>query len=93
MTTDVLQTTVDLSERQDRLTCERMCGRPAIYITKGCMDKQPVLLCDECYTRGVQVIIMYLRMYQRTNKRVLICGDCHRPVLTLDTHLEVKYLP
>lgn len=93
MATDVLQTPVDLSERHDHPICEQGCGRRAVHIAKGCMDKHPVLLCEEHYRRGVQVIIMYLKMYQRLNKRVLICGDCNRPILTLETHLEVRPIP
>jgi hypothetical protein len=51
-----------------------------------------VLLCDKCLERGVEVIRLYVRTWQRGNKQVMLCGGCYRPVLTLDTHLEVKRL-
>jgi hypothetical protein len=72
--------------------CERECGRKATVIAQGCMDKQPALLCDECFKRGIEVIETYIKMHMRLNKRVIICGDCHRPLLSLDTHLNVKRL-
>lgn len=56
------------------------------------MDTHPVCMCDEHLERGLEVVANYVRMYQKVNKRILICGDCHRPVLALDTHLEVKRL-
>lgn len=72
--------------------CERDCGRPATVVAKGCMDKNPTAMCNECLDRGLEVISNMVKMYQKHNRRVLICGDCHRPVLTLDTHLEIKPL-
>lgn len=68
------------------------CGESATVIGKGCADKEPVLLCDRCLDRGLEVVRNYIRMYQRFNKRICICGDCYRPILTLDTHLEVRRL-
>jgi ribosomal protein L37AE/L43A len=51
-----------------------------------------VLLCDKCLERGLEVIRLHVRTWQRDNNRVMICGGCYRPILTLDTHLEVKRL-
>jgi hypothetical protein len=89
--TDAVLADVDLTKSQFTPSCDR-CDKPAKYIAKGCADPHPVLLCDEHYHRGVQVIVTYLRIWQRANKKVMICGDCYRPILSLDTHLEAKYL-
>lgn len=84
---------VDLTEYAlPQQTCDRGCGRPAEYVAKGCMDKEPVLMCKTCLTRGLEVIRNTVRMYQKLNHRVLICGDCHRPILHLETHLEIRNL-
>lgn len=82
---------VDLSKYTFAPGCER-CSEPAAIIAQGCADKQPVLMCETCLERGLEVISTFIRMWQRTNKRVFICGDCYRPVLNLDTHLEVRRL-
>lgn len=82
---------VDLSEYTFAPECD-LCDNPATVIAQGCADKHPVLMCDKCLDRGLEVISMYIRMWQRCNKRVFICGDCYRPVLNLDTHLEVRRL-
>lgn len=70
-----------------------MCEESATFIAKGCMDKTPVVLCEEHLQRGLKNLNTYLKMWRNLNKRVMICGDCHRPILTLDTHLEIKKLP
>lgn len=49
-------------------------------------------MCETCLDRGLEVISMFVHMWMRANKRVFICGDCYRPVLNLDTHLEVRRL-
>lgn len=82
---------VDLSEHQFAPVCET-CDDPAVYICKGCMDKAPVLLCEMCFDRGIDVIRKYVHLWQRLNKRVMICADCSRPVLDLGTHLDVRRL-
>lgn len=82
---------VDISAHQFQPSCE-LCPRPATVIAQGCMDKHPVLMCDECLDRGIELIKEVVHYYQRFNKRVMICGDCQRPILRLDTHLEVKRL-
>jgi hypothetical protein len=85
---------VDLSEHQFRPICEMVdCDHPATVIAKGCMDKAPVVMCDQCFDRGIELVKSTIRMYQRSNKRVLVCGDCHRPILRLDTHIDVSRLP
>lgn len=86
--TSVLADTPDLSE-QFAKPCEMGCGREATHIAKGCMDKDPVHMCLPCLERGIEVVRMAVRMYQRLNKRVMVCADCYRPVLTLATHLEI----
>ena len=83
---------VDISSYTFTVPCEMGCESPAAYVVKGCMDKAPVTLCEEHYQRGLHAIIAYVHMYQRVNKRVLICSDCYRPVLSLETHMEVKPL-
>lgn len=83
---------VDLSEHTFTPECELGCGRKATVIAQGCMDKQPVVMCDECLDRGIEIITNYVHLYQRFNKKVMICGDCHRPLLRIDTHLDVRRL-
>ena len=85
-------TPVDLDDAFAPTCAMEECGKPASYLVQGCCDKAPALLCDDCYTTALTRLVTYLRLYQRVNKRVMICGDCHRPVLTLSTHLEVSYL-
>ena len=89
---------VDLSEHVlPEPQCEstwhqQRCDNPATIIAQGCMDKHPVLMCESCFNRGVDLIKTVIKYWQRLNKRVMICGDCHRPILCLDTHLTVKRL-
>lgn len=84
---------VDLSEHTFRPPCEGAnCDKPAAVIAQGCMDKHPVVMCEDCFNRGIEVIKNFVRMYQKLNKKVMVCGDCYRPILRLDTHLEVKRL-
>lgn len=83
---------VDISAYRFTPDCERDCGRPARVIAQGCCDKQPVMLCDECLHRGLEVLANFIKMWQRLNKRVFICGDCYRPVLHLENHLDVRLL-
>ncbi|AHY84141.1 hydrolase [Mycobacterium phage MosMoris] len=82
---------VDLSNYSFAPSCDR-CPKPAAVVAQGCADKHPVLMCDDCLSRGLEVIAMFVRMWQKVNKRVCVCGDCYRPILTLDTHLEVRRL-
>ena len=83
---------VDLKKYAVAPECD-VCGQTeATVIAKGCADPHPVLMCDSCLNRGLEVISTYVRMWQRFNKRVFICGDCYRPVLNLDTHLDVRRL-
>lgn len=56
------------------------------------MDKQPTVMCQDHFDRGLEVISSYLKLWRTLNKRVPICGDCHRPILSLDTHLEARRL-
>lgn len=86
---------VDLSQPQYSPTCAYIdhgepCGKPAEVMAKGCMDKEPALLCAEHLKLSVKRVEMTIRAYQQLNKRVLICGDCYRPILTLDTHIDIK---
>lgn len=82
---------VDLSAHQFAPQCD-LCDRPAVVIAKGCMDKQPTVLCQEHFDRGLEVISSYLKLWRTLNKRVPICGDCNRPIISLDTHLEARRL-
>lgn len=82
---------VDLSAHTFAPACD-LCPNSATVIAQGCADKQPVLMCETCLDRGLEVISMFVHMWMRANKRVFICGDCYRPVLNLDTHLEVRRL-
>jgi hypothetical protein len=79
----------DLSEYTFPPKCGS-CGRAPTVFAKGCMDREPVLMCDDCLKRGLDLVTKLVRMYQRYNKKVMICGDCYRPILTLETHLEIK---
>ena len=84
---------VDLSKHVFAPACD-VCGtNKATHVAQGCADAHPVLMCDGCLDRGLEVIALYIRMWQKLNKRVFVCGDCYRPVLTLDTHLDVRRLP
>ena len=83
---------VDLKKYTFAPGCDVCDERTATIIAQGCADSQPVLMCDECLERGLEVISLYIRMWQRLNKRVFVCGDCYRPVLNLDTHLDVRRL-
>ena len=81
---------VDLSEHLFAPACDmKGCENTAVYIAKGCRDKVPVMMCGPCFDRGIDLITKVVHLYQRVNKRVMICGDCHRPVLRIDTHLDV----
>lgn len=84
-------TKVDLSEYWYAPQCD-MCSTAAVIIAKGCMDKQPVVLCQEHFDHGVKAIGNLLKLWRKINKRVMICGDCNRPILTLETHLDVRQL-
>lgn len=68
--------------------CEQ-CGGDADYLAKGCMDKEAVYMCAACLQRGVARIRAFIKMYQHFNKKICICGDCYRPILTLETHIEL----
>lgn len=72
-------------------TCE-LCEKPADVLAQGCMDRIPVAMCNHCLERGLNLVSKVVHLYQKHNRRVMICGDCHRPILTLDTHLEVTQL-
>jgi superfamily II helicase len=82
----------DLTEDISQQECDLGCGRNAVFLAKGCMDKEAVQLCQQCLTRGLEVVRNFVRMHQRTHHRIIICGDCYRPILQLDTHLEIKPL-
>lgn len=82
---------VDLSEYWYAPQCD-MCDQAAVVIAKGCMDKEPVVLCREHFDKGMNTLTSFLRLWRKVNKRVMICGDCNRPILTLDTHLDVREL-
>jgi hypothetical protein len=83
---------VDLSEHNYAPDCDMGCGRKAVVIAQGCRDKEPVVLCQDCLDVGIHRIEMAIKMFMRFNKRVMICGDCHRPIINLDTHLDVRKL-
>lgn len=85
---------VDLKKYTFSPECDVCEGEPnsAVVIAQGCGDAHPVLMCQGCLDRGLEVVALYVRMYQRFNKRVFVCGDCYRPVLNLDTHLDVRKL-
>jgi hypothetical protein len=82
------------------LTCANTSLRPGVTaaapkppsLARAAATPPPVLLCDKCLERGLEVILLSVRTWQRDNNRVMICGGCYRPILTLDTHLEVKRL-
>lgn len=82
---------VDLTEKFDQ-PCDLGCGRAATHIAKGCADKHAVHMCTPCLQRGLDVIRKLVRMHQKHAKRVCICADCYRPLLTLETHLEIREL-
>jgi hypothetical protein len=85
---------MDLSGHTFSPMCEmRECTSVATVIAQGCGDKTPVIMCENCLNEGIELIKEFVRLYQRTERRVAICGDCNRPILSLDTHLEVKKLP
>lgn len=84
------QPQVDLSSYDFTPRCA--CGKPADVLAKGCRDGESQPMCDPCLTRGLDVISKWVHLYQKHNHRVAICGDCHRPILTLETHLEIKRL-
>lgn len=81
-----------IDERLYNPECDHGCGRPATVVAKGCSDKEPVLMCDECLERGIGLIRTFLKLYMRHNKRVPVCEHCYRPFLTLDTHIDVHRL-
>lgn len=83
---------VDLSEYTCAPGCDVCDKRQATIIAQGCADAHPVLMCNECLKRGLEVLTMFVHMWQKANKRVFICGDCYRPVFNLDTHLDVRKL-
>lgn len=83
---------VDLSKYALIPECDICTTEEATVVAQGCGDARPVLMCDGCLHRGLEVISTYVRMWQRANKRVFVCGDCYRPVLTLETHLDVRRL-
>lgn len=83
---------VDLTKYVFAPDCDVCQAQKATNVAKGCADERPVLMCDECLDRGLEVVSTYIRLWQKTNKRVFICGDCYRPVLSLDTHLDVRRL-
>ena len=72
--------------------CDLGCGRDAQFVARGCMDKDAVLMCKQCLERGLDVVRKAVHMYQRFNKKVMICGDCYRPILHLETHVEIRNL-
>lgn len=72
--------------------CDLGCGQPATAIAKGCMDKTPTMLCNTCLQRGIELVGLVIHTYMRLNKQILICGDCHRPILNLDTHIDIRHL-
>ena len=83
---------VDLTEYTFTQGCVMGCGRDAAVIAKGCMDKEAVYLCDRCFTRGLDLVRLVVRMYQKLNRKILVCDDCHRPIITLETHIDVRRL-
>ena len=89
---DMALAAVDLSQHTFTPDCDQGCGRKAAVIAQGCADKTPVLMCDECLELGIERIKTVIHYYQRLNHKIMICGDCHRPFLRLDTHLDVRRL-
>lgn len=86
---------VDLSQPQYSPTCgytdhDGVCGKPADVMAKGCMDIEPALLCQDHLAVCIHRVELVVHMYQKLNKRVMICGNCYRPILTLDTHIDIK---
>lgn len=72
--------------------CETCNQRPAMFLAKGCADKAPTHMCGQCLQRGLDVVRKYVQLYQRLNRKIMVCGDCYRPVLTLETHVEILEL-
>lgn len=83
---------VDLTEYRYAPDCEMGCGRAGTVIGQGCADKHPVVLCDECLDSGLKLISQFVHDWQLEHRRIFICGNCYRPVLRLDTHLDVRRL-
>ena len=81
---------IDLSEYHFPPLCGTCGIKEPTVIAKGCGDEKPSMMCDECLDRGLQVIANYVRLWQKTNKRILVCEKCYRPVFNLDTHLDVR---
>jgi len=54
---------VDLREYEFAPGCDR-CGSEATIIGHGCGDSAPVLLCDKCLERGLEVIQLHVRTWQ-----------------------------
>lgn len=82
----------DLTQDTFHQACDLGCGRDAQFLAKGCMDKDAVAMCEQCLTRGLDVVRKAVHMYQRFNHKIMICGDCYRPILHLETHLEIRNL-
>lgn len=83
---------VDLASFTIPPRCVNGCGREAQVIAKGCMDKEGVQMCNPCLLRGLEVVRKAVDMYQRFNKRICVCGDCHRPILNLETHVDIQQI-
>jgi hypothetical protein len=88
---DMALTAVDLSEHQFAPPCEQGCGRPATVIAQGCMDKQPVLMCDECLTRGIEVVKLAIHYYQALTKKVMIWFGEAFPPPTREDRIRAWY--
>ena len=72
---------VDLCEYEFAPGCDR-CGSEATIIGQGCGDSAPVLLCDKCLERGLEVIRlqcadMATRQQPRDDLRRVLPADPH----------------
>lgn len=83
---------VDLTDFQFAPECDMDCNEPAAAVGQGCGDGAPVLLCERHLRRNLEVIRNYVRLWQKVNKRVMICEHCYRPMFSLETHLEIRRL-
>lgn len=84
---------VDLTQYAFLPDCDQCHTQKATIVGQGCADAQPTLLCEGCLERGLEVIANYVKLWMRCNKRVMICEECHRPMINLETHLDIRYLP
>lgn len=80
---------VDLAAYEIHPECEH-CGGPATHVGQGCMDRTEVMLCEPCLEAAMQLIRTVVKLFQRRHRRIMVCGDCYRPILSLETHMSIQ---